>query len=260
MRKLNSLITALVLTFSGLVAAGCATTGDDDGYGEIDDEAAAAGTFNLWRTESDGQYRFHLVAGNKNILLTSEGYTTRTNAINGLLSVIANGVDPAQYEVAVAKNGKHFLRLRATNGQIIGFTQLYASKSNATRAVGSCVRAVTSYLDRKHTNLGKRAHAEVAQDDNRKFSFTVFDKKGQVVVASHAYATEQSAWNGAFAIQEGAAKDTLYKVVETGEGFAFTAVALNGAVVATSPTFATRTEAAAALQAARALLPTIDLL
>jgi uncharacterized protein YegP (UPF0339 family) len=44
-------------------------------------------------------------------------------------------------------NGKYNLRLRARNYEIIAFTQSYSTKSNATRAIGSCVRALETYLD-----------------------------------------------------------------------------------------------------------------
>ena len=58
-----------------------------------------------------------------------------------------NGVDPAQYQVNTTAAGKYNLRLRAGNFEIIAFTQSYSTKSNATRAVGACVRAITTYLD-----------------------------------------------------------------------------------------------------------------
>ena len=258
MRSIHSLITALALSFASIAAAGCATTAEDD-VGESSDEAAAPGQFDVYQS-SDGQYRFRLLAGNKNILLASEPYTTRANAINGVLSVMANGVDPAQYEIAVSSNNKHFLRLRAAaNTQVLGFTQLYSTKSSAKRAITSCVNAVTSYLDKVYAST-TRNRVELVEDSDGKFSFTVFTAKGAPVVSSHSYASEASALNGAFAIQEGAAIDTGYKVLEDAKGFFFTATALNGAVIATSPTFATSAEAHTAMAAARSLLPTIDVL
>jgi uncharacterized protein len=258
MRNVNKLILALALALAPLSAVGCATSDSDD-ISEADGEAAAPGQFDVYQS-TDGQFRFRLLAGNKNVLLASEAYSTRTNAINGVLAVMENGVDPAAYEVAKSTNGKYFLRLHAaSNDQLLGFTQLYSTKSNATRAVGSCVRAVTSYLDRYYTNTS-RARVELTEAQDGTFSFNVLDQTGAVVVSSHSYQSDASALNGAFAIQEGAAIATGYKVLEDSKGFYFTATALNGAVVATSPSFTTREEASAALGAARALMPTIDVL
>jgi len=255
MRIATSILTALVLS---LTTAACATSGADD-YTEGEDESSAPGSVELWQS-TDGQFRFHFLSGNKNVLLTSEGYATRTNAINGVLSVLANGVDPAQYEVAPSTNGKYFLRLHAAaNGQVIGFTQLYSTKSSAKRAIGSCVRAVTSYLDLVFAG-GARPHVEVAQDADGTFAFTVVDATGAVVMTSHRYASEASAWNGAFAIQASALAASSCSVGQDAAGFNFTATAENGSVIAQSPTFATREEADAALAAARSLLPSIDVL
>jgi uncharacterized protein len=267
MRYLNKLITILALSFASLSATACATGGDEygDEYVDIEAEAAAPGQFDLWRS-SDGQFRFRLVAGNKNILLSSEGYTTRVNAINGVLSVLSNGVDPAQYEVAQARNGKYFLRLRSPhNGQIIGFTQLYASKYNAQRAVGSCVRAVTSYLANVYENPA-RAHVAVepaeptVEGASTSFSFTLFAKDGTKLVESHRYASEPSAWNGAFLVQEQAAAGAPFAFTQTEEGHRFSIKASNGLVIATSPAFDTREAAFAAAESTRATLATLDIL
>lgn len=46
-----------------------------------------AGTFELY-TDSGGEFRFRLNARNGQVIATSEGYTTRANAIKGVISVI----------------------------------------------------------------------------------------------------------------------------------------------------------------------------
>ena len=42
------------------------------------------------KKRTDGQYMFNLVAPNGEIILTSEGYTTKDNCINGISSVKEN--------------------------------------------------------------------------------------------------------------------------------------------------------------------------
>ncbi|MEP6866216.1 MAG: DUF1508 domain-containing protein, partial [Deltaproteobacteria bacterium] len=109
MRHLNSLIAALVLSSSAL-AVGCATQAEDD-VSNADSSSSLAGKFDLWHA-NDG-WHFHLAAGNGAILLTSEAYSSRTSAINGVLSVETNGVDNAQYSVKQAANGGYLLHLDA---------------------------------------------------------------------------------------------------------------------------------------------------
>jgi uncharacterized protein YegP (UPF0339 family) len=147
MRSLNNIITVLFLSFATLSAVGCAAGGDE--YAESGDEessATAPGTVELYQS-SDSQWRFRVVAGNHRVLLSSEAYVSKQGAENGLASVLENGVDPAMYQLNQTAAGKWNLRLRAANHEVIGFTQSYSTKSNATRAIGSCVRAIETYLD-----------------------------------------------------------------------------------------------------------------
>src|SRR5258706_2177139 len=99
MRNLNSLITALALSITTALV-GCAASSDEV-TDNTDGEASAPGTVDLWQDPSAG-WHFHVVSGNKHILMTSEAYSSRTAAINGVLSTLDNGVDPAQYQVLPA--------------------------------------------------------------------------------------------------------------------------------------------------------------
>jgi uncharacterized protein len=148
MRSFHSILTVLVLSFASITAAGCAAGGDElaDEYDDSESSASAPGKIDLYQS-SDAQWRFRVVAGNGRILLSSEAYVSKAGAENGIASVLENGVDPAQYQVNQTEAGKFNLRLRAGNYEIIAFTQSYSTKSNATRAIGSCVRAITTYLD-----------------------------------------------------------------------------------------------------------------
>ena len=152
MRKINSLITVLVLSLATLSAAGCAAGGDEsaDEFGDSESSATAPGKIELYQS-SDAQFRFRVVAGNGRTLLSSEAYTTKAAAQNGIDSVLENGIDPAQYQLNQTANSKWNLRLRAGNYQVIAFTQSYSTKSSASRAIGSCVRALETYLDAQQT-------------------------------------------------------------------------------------------------------------
>jgi uncharacterized protein YegP (UPF0339 family) len=148
MRKLNSLLTLLILSFATLTAAGCAAGGDEmsDELADEESNATSPGKVALYQS-GDGQWRFRVVAGNNRTLLSSEAYVSKAGAENGIASVLENGVDPGMYQVNKTASGKYNLRLRAANHEIIAFTQQYSTKASATRAIGSCVRAVTTFLD-----------------------------------------------------------------------------------------------------------------
>lgn len=50
---------------------------------------AMAGKFDLWK-DKGGQWRFNLKASNGQIIATSEGYSSKASAMNGIESVRTN--------------------------------------------------------------------------------------------------------------------------------------------------------------------------
>jgi hypothetical protein len=252
MRIATSLITTLLLSLSTLSAVGCAT--GEDIYGETDDEAASAGKLTFWQA-SNGQWYFNLKSGNGAILLTSEAYTGRTGAINGALSVLTNGVDPAMYRVVPAKTG-YVVHLKAANGEIISFSEVYSTKSSATRAVGSCVRATNSYLDKREANT-TGARVEVSESRNGQFHFAFFAKNGENIVSSELYTTEAAAYNGAFALQAA----TNYTVQQNSAGgFYFTVKASNGQIVGVSQQYTTKASAEKGVAALKKVAASVTVL
>ncbi|MBC6495354.1 YegP family protein [Microbacterium sp. CFBP9023] len=51
-----------------------------------------AGTFELY-TDKSGEYRFRLKSGNGEVIAISEGYSSRSSALNGIDSVRRNAAD-----------------------------------------------------------------------------------------------------------------------------------------------------------------------
>jgi uncharacterized protein len=81
-----------------------------------------------------GQYSFVLKAANAQVILRSEQYEAKASATNGVASVQKNAALDARYELKTASDGRFFFNLKATNGQVVGTSQMYASES--TRATG----------------------------------------------------------------------------------------------------------------------------
>jgi hypothetical protein len=85
----------------------------------------------------NGEFQFNLKATNGQVILTSEGYTTKAACMNGIESVKKNSQVEARFERKVASNGKPFFNLKATNGQVIGSSQMYASEKNMLNGLAS---------------------------------------------------------------------------------------------------------------------------
>ena len=98
-----------------------------------------SGWFELTRNDK-GHFHFVLKAGNAETILSSEAYQAKSSAESGIASVQANcSLDERyeRYERKVSTNGKPFFNLKASNGQVIGSSQMYASESNRDAGITS---------------------------------------------------------------------------------------------------------------------------
>ncbi len=94
------------------------------------------GKFEIKKRKND-EFQFDLKAGNGQVILTSEGYTTKENCKNGIESVKKNSQVDARFDKLVAKNGKPYFNLKATNGQIIGTSEIYESEASRDNGIAS---------------------------------------------------------------------------------------------------------------------------
>jgi len=86
---------------------------------------------------TNGEFQFVLKAGNGQVILASEGYTTKAACENGIESVRKNSQNDARFDRLVSKNGKPYFNLKATNGQIIGNSEMYESEAARENGIES---------------------------------------------------------------------------------------------------------------------------
>lgn len=99
-----------------------------------------AGKFECYKDKA-GQYRFRLKAGNGEVILSSEGYTSKRACMNGIESVQKNCTNPDCFEKKSTSTGKYRFSLKSTNGQIIGVSQNYKTESGCDNGMGSVGRS-----------------------------------------------------------------------------------------------------------------------
>ncbi|MEN9906964.1 MAG: hypothetical protein RLZZ540_105 [Bacteroidota bacterium] len=85
----------------------------------------------------NGEFQFNLKAGNGQTILASEGYTTKAACDNGIESVRKNSQEDGRYERKESSNGKYYFNLKATNGQIIGSSEMYESVASRENGIES---------------------------------------------------------------------------------------------------------------------------
>jgi len=84
--------------------------------------------FEIFKGSND-EFYFHLKAGNGEIILASQGYTAKANCQKGIHSVDSNSKDESNFEKKNSKDDKFYFVLMATNGQVIGNSQMYTTAS-----------------------------------------------------------------------------------------------------------------------------------
>lgn len=86
---------------------------------------------------TNGEFQFNLKAGNGQTILTSEGYTTKAACLNGIESVKTNSQDDNRFDRKESSNGKPYFNLKASNGQIIGASEMYESTAARDNGIES---------------------------------------------------------------------------------------------------------------------------
>jgi uncharacterized protein YegP (UPF0339 family) len=97
------------------------------------------GNFEKYNATND-DFRFRLKGGNGENILASEGYTTAAARDNGVESVKKNSSEEKLYELKETAAGKWHFNLTATNGQVIGQSQSYASEITAKAGMQSMMK------------------------------------------------------------------------------------------------------------------------
>lgn len=91
-------------------------------------------------TRKNGEFQFNLKATNGQVILSSESYKTLAACKNGVESVKRNSPEDARYDRKESANGKFYFNLKATNGQIIGSSEMYESVASCDNGIESVKR------------------------------------------------------------------------------------------------------------------------
>lgn len=89
------------------------------------------------KAAAGGQFMFNLKAGNHEVILTSERYTTKQGAMGGIASVQKNAPSDDRYQRKVATDKSPYFVLTAANGETIGKSEMYSSASAMEGGIAS---------------------------------------------------------------------------------------------------------------------------
>lgn len=94
------------------------------------------GKFVIYRTAS-GEHYFSLKAENSQSILTSQMYKSKAECFSDIDLVRNNCNDDSRYERKLSADKKHYFVLKASDGHLIGNSELYPSKADMENGIKS---------------------------------------------------------------------------------------------------------------------------
>jgi len=93
--------------------------------------------FEIFQSDKNDKHFFNLIAGNGQVILSSQGYASKDGCKKGIASVQNNCGQDECFTRNEAKNGKFYFNMIAKNKQVIGKSQMYASKQGMENGIAS---------------------------------------------------------------------------------------------------------------------------
>lgn len=245
-RTISALAAVVVLSLSSVA---CMAPTEEDGVEETTQDLVSRSAYFETFQGLDGRHYFNVMAENGENVLRSQAYTTLASAQKGVASVTENGNDKRNFTVLEASNGDYYFNLKAANGEVIGTSELYASKSSAergARTVRSLVRLAQQ--EAKTQAAPRRERFELFTGEDSKSYFRLRSGNGEILLGSQGYTAKASAKKGIESVQANGAEASSFDVFEAWDGaWAVVLVAANGEIIARGETYSSKSNATRAV-------------
>lgn len=118
-------------------------------------------------TRTNGEFQFNLHADNDEIILTSEGYTSKNGCLHGVESVKNNAQDDDNYELKTSADEMFYFNLKASNGQVIGTSEMYDNEESRQAGIESIKNNASDAPidDQTYEEAGESAESDSENDE-----------------------------------------------------------------------------------------------
>lgn len=89
------------------------------------------------KSTSSGRSLYVLKAGNGQVILVGKKYSSKDACKNAIESVKVNSQYEGRFKERIANDGRYYFVLKALNGQIIGKSEMYNTKSAMENGIWS---------------------------------------------------------------------------------------------------------------------------
>lgn len=172
-----------------------AAAGAESGIASVLANGGDKRNFDVKQAQS-GEWYFNLVAGNNEVVGSSQLYSTKSSAERGgrtvraLVRLFKNAstaqAQPApkreRFELFKGEDGQAYFRLRAGNGEIMLGSEGYASTSGAKNGIASV-----------QTNGADAAHFQVFEAWDGGWAVRLVAGNGQIIARTESYASKSNA-------------------------------------------------------------------
>jgi uncharacterized protein YegP (UPF0339 family) len=91
----------------------------------------------ILKSSADERFHFNLTARNGQVILSSQMYTTKANAINGIVSVQMNSPREDRYVREKSADAQFYFNLKANSNQVIGTSEMYTTSEARDNGIES---------------------------------------------------------------------------------------------------------------------------
>ena len=98
--------------------------------------------FEVFQSTKDKKFYFRLRNTKGDIVMKSQGYSTKRTCMNGIESVRKNCQVAERFDAKVARNGKHLFNIVARNGQVVATSSRWDAKRSCTTNMTSVKKGV----------------------------------------------------------------------------------------------------------------------
>jgi len=110
--------------------------------------------------QSAYQFYFSLkLAGKSELILSSERYTRKASALEGIAAVRVCAVYSSQFRRRRSQHGESYFVLRAANGEVIATSKMYSSASAREADIDAVQRLAPDASVEDHTVLNAITHS-----------------------------------------------------------------------------------------------------
>ena len=93
--------------------------------------------FEIYQSKANKKFHYRLKAANGLIILTGQGYANKKACEKGVASVKKNVSRKGAFHPKESKDGRRYFTLVASNGEVIGQSQMYKSASGFSNGIKS---------------------------------------------------------------------------------------------------------------------------